>query len=507
MRLLFPCSMLILFLSFILNESLSMGEPLSSEKSIRESPNVIYIMSDDHTAEAISAYNHLAPHLKGYVSTPHIDRLAEEGARFENVFCNFSLCSPSRASIMTGQYSHRTGVRKLGGVILPECQWVSHAIQNAGYNTALIGKWHLGNTPEGFNHYEVVHEQGTYFNPVFLTENGQEKYQGYATDVYTDRALAWLEQQKKEEKPFFLMLHYKAPHYPFTYAPRYASLFKDVSIPEPANLYEDRSCSPLLKTPTPTIVSLYYPLHKNDMDPPMGKPEDNSYKAITKIGYQHILKKYLRCIRGIDDNVGRILKYLDDSGLAKKTVVIYTSDQGYWLGQHGLYDKRIILDESIRMPFLVRYPGVIPAGTVRKELVSNVDFAATFLDIVQSASAQKDMPNSQGRSFYPLMRGEKVTDWRTGLFYCYTSQPAHWGIRTERYTLACFPGTDEVELYDNLKDPSQNKNVAQDPAYSEAVRETKAALEKAMQEIKIHSDQLPGGSRQYANDSGEAAPL
>ncbi len=476
-----------------------------------ERPNLLFILSDDHTAEAISCYSHLAPHLEGFVDTPNIDRIASEGVRFDRVFCNFSLCSPSRASILTGQYSHRTGVRTLNGRIADSCDWVSEELQKAGYETALVGKWHLQNVPRGFDDYAIVEDQGDYFDPVFLTPRGEERREGYATDVYTDKALAWLEARQENpesgRKPFCLMLQFKAPHYPFDYAERYADLFEGRTIPEPPNIYENRQASsPLLKARTPSMASLYYPLHKDDTDPPMGTPEDGSADAVSRVAYQHILHKYLRCVRGVDDNIGRVLRHLDETGLAENTLVIYTSDQGYWLGQHGLYDKRIILDPSIRMPFVARYPKEIPAGSVNGELVSNVDFAQTLLDFAGLASeaAPKRM---QGRSIRPLMQGSTPADWREGLFYCYTAPPAHWGLRTKRYTLACFPDSPEVELYDNEQDPQQNRNVAGDPAYADAVAEMRAALDRAMEEIAIDPSQLPGGERQYADDVGEEAPL
>ncbi len=484
--------------------ALANGHDETADSSASQRPNIIYIMSDDHASEAISAYSHLAPHLKDVVSTPNIDTLAKEGVRFDNVYCNFSLCSPSRASIMTGQYSHRTGVRRLFAAIAPECEWVSSALQKAGYSTALIGKWHLQNTPQGFDHYEIVHDQGAYFNPKFKSETDVKQYQGYATDVYTGRALEWLKSQEKTGKPYCLMLHFKAPHYPFDYAPRYEHMFDGVTIPEPDNLFEDRSISPLLKTPTPTIVSLYYPLHKHQFKT---SPKD-SYEQKTRDAYQFMMKNYLRCVRGIDDNIGRILKYLDETGQANNTVVIYCADQGYWLGQHGLYDKRIILDESIRMPFVVRWPGHIKPGSVCKNLVSNTDFAPTLLDIAQSKTAKEDMPNMQGVSILPLLEGKQPKQWRSRLFYCYTAQPPHWGLRTDRYTLACFPGTDEVELYDNLTDPKQNVNVAKDPKYAEVVKQLKAELEEEMKAIDLAPDQLPGGAREYRDNSGgTVAPL
>ena len=457
-----------------------------------KAPNILFIMADDHAVEAISAYG---SHLRDYAKTPNIDRIGTEGVRFNNVFCNNSICSPSRASILTGQYSHKNGVINLNMAINRDSPWVSLELQRAGYQTAVFGKWHLNSTPRGFDDYKVTRKQGKWFDPTFDTPHGEHKVQGYCSDVYTDVALEWLEN-RQPQKPFALMLHFKAPHHPYDYPERFKDLLRGVEIPEPGNLYENLTeTSPLLKfrrfqqmdTPD-NRSSAYYWRHVNDEEPPMA-PASNHRERVAA-GYQHMVHKYIRAVAAVDENVGRVLDYLDREGLAQETVVFYTSDQGYWLGQHGLYDKRLILEESLRMPLLMRYPAEIEAGTTTDLLCSNVDFAPTILDY-----AGKDAPDAmQGRSLRPLTRGKRPVDWRRAVFYAYWSAPPdHWGVRTERYTLVHFPKTEEIEFYDLKEDPAQDVNQAKSPAYRSAIIQTESILEELMREVDIKAAELPSG--------------
>ena len=376
-------------------------------------PNIVFILSDDHALEAISCYGGL---LKDHAKTPNIDRLAREGIRFTNVCCNNSICSPSRASILTGQYSHVNGVRGLNGTIAANAPWVSVELQRAGYQTAVFGKWHLGNTPKGFDDYGVTRKQGKYFHPTFSSPRGQKKYKGYSSDIYTDVALAWLKQRDRE-KPFALMLQFKAPHHPYDYPERHDKLLEGLTVPEPPTLYENiEKTSPLLKARLVQQMDRnrsYYQRHKNDERPRMDPHDPSKPRERVRVAYQHMVKKYIRCVAAVDDNVGRVLAYLDTEGLAEKTLVVYTSDQGYWLGQHGLYDKRLILEESLKMPFIARLPSEIPAGRTCDAICSNVDFAPTLLDFA-GATAPKTM---QGRSMRPLAAGETPDDWRQSVFY------------------------------------------------------------------------------------------
>ena len=454
-------------------------------------PNIVYIMADDHALEAISCYGKL---LKDHAKTPNIDRIAKEGMRFDNVCCNNSICSPSRASILTGQYSHKNGCPNLGGKINADSPWVSAELKKAGYQTAVFGKWHLNSTPKGFDDYGVTKGQGAYFNPTFTSPRGTKKYEGFSTDVYTDVAMDWLNNKRDKTKPFCLMLQFKAPHHPYDYADRHAKLLEGVAVPEPANLYEDvAKTSPLMKNKLfgqMDASRAYYGRHKDDTRPPMEKHDPNDHRDRVRVSYQHMVKKYIRCIAANDEAVGRMLDWLDKQGLADNTLVIYTSDQGYWLGQHGLYDKRLILEESLKMPFLARFPKEIKPGGICKALCSNVDFAETLLDVA-GAPIPKAM---QGRSMRPLMQGKTPADWQKALFYCYWAAPSHWGVRTQRYMLAHFPGTDEIEFYDLQTDPAQDTNVAGDPKYAGAIAEAEAALKSLMAKIDFPPTRLPGRS-------------
>jgi len=453
-------------------------------------PNIVYIMADDHALEAISCYG---SYLKDFARTPNIDRLAREGMRFTNCLCNNSICSPSRASILTGQYSHRNGVLRLNGNINPDSPWFSTGLQEAGYQTAVIGKWHLATWPQGFDRYWVTRGQGSYFNPTFYTppQGGEVKENGYSTDVYTDYAIRWLDG-RDPSRPFLLCLHFKAPHHPYDYPDRYASLLEGVEVPEPPNLYENVSeTSPLLKDQLWAQMDAkhgYYDRHKNDKNPPMPKADADDHRARVAAAYQHMMHKYIRCIAANDEAVGRVLDYLDKHHLANNTIVVYTADQGYWLGQHGLYDKRLILEESLKMPLLVRYPAAVKPGTVCDKLVMNIDFAETFLDY-----ARAEIPQAmQGRSLRPLLEGRTPADWRTDAFYCYwAAPPRHWGVRTERYTLVRFPGTDAIEFYDLAKDPWQMHNVASDPQYTDAIADCRRRLDRLMKEVHICKSDLP----------------
>lgn len=468
---------------------LAFSSPGFSSKGRR--PNILFIMSDDHALEAISCYG---SYLKDYAKTPNIDRIGVEGMRFSNVCCNNSICSPSRASILTGQYSHKNGVTNLNGAINEESPWVSEELQKAGYQTSVFGKWHLRSTPKGFDEYHVTRGQGKWFDPTFDTPAGVKHIKGYCTDIYTDLAIEWLNGRDKE-KPFSLMLHFKAPHHPYDYPERVKGLLRGVKIPEPENLYEDlKKTSPLLKHRREQQMdgenrkSAYYWRHVNDEEPPM-EPASNHRERVAA-AYQHMMHKYIRAVAVVDENVGRVLDYLEEHGIADNTVVMYTADQGYWLGQHGLYDKRLILEESLKMPFLVRYPKEVRAGATSDLLCSNVDFAETMLDYA-GAPAPEAM---QGRSLRELLRGERPDDWRKAVFYSYWSAaPDHWGVRTGRYTLVHLPRTDRIEFYDLKEDPGQMMNQANNPAYGNAIAQTERELQRLMREIDIRPHELPDG--------------
>jgi arylsulfatase A-like enzyme len=446
-------------------------------------PNILYIMADDHAAHAISAYG------SRINKTPNLDRIANEGLRLENCFCVNSICTPSRACILTGKYSHKNGV-PVFNAIDPEAPTVAKDLQAAGYYTAMVGKWHLGTVPNGFDRWLVLPGQGDYKDPVLCDAAGSHKFSGYVTDIITDQAIDVIKNRPKD-KPFFLMCHHKAPHRNWIPDDKHAEMYDGEDIPEPDTLRDDYSTR--TDAAREATMRIGKNLTKNDLkaDPPPGLSEDE----LLKWKYERFIKDYLRCVASIDDNVGRLLKYLDDSGLAKNTVVIYTSDQGFFLGDHGWFDKRFFYEESIRMPFLIRWPGVIKPGSdgkggTVKEMVLNVDFAPTFLEIA-GAAVPKDM---QGRSFVPLLHGLDVLDWRKSWYYRYYHDPgdhntrAHYGVRTETHKLIYFWKKDQWECYDLIHDPKELHNIYNDPASAALVADLKKELYRLKKEVQDNDE-------------------
>lgn len=481
----------LVFVFFVASQSVIVAEDL---------PNMVVVLADDHAFEAISAYG---TYLKDFAKTPAIDRLANEGMRFENFVCCNSICSPSRAAILTGQYSHRNGVRGLNGAINESSPQYPVELNKAGYQTWLVGKWHLRSKPKGYDKYMVVKGQGKYFDPTFNGSEGTWKREGYSTDVYTDIGMDWLKNRDRE-KPFLLCLQFKAPHHDYGHAARYDDLYADVVIPEPPTLYEDVADSDsnlkrdfLASTKFHMLYSggkqggggNYYRRHLKDAVPnAMWKHDATSDRDKIRVAYQHMIHKYIRCSTGNDDNLKRVLDYLDAEGLADDTIVIYTSDQGYWLGQHGFYDKRLILETSLRMPFLIRYPKLIKAGTTNADLCSNVDVAPTLLDL-----AGVEIPEPiQGRSMKPLLRGKTPTDWRKSQFYTYWGAPDHHGIRTDRYTYLKLK-KHPPELFDRKTDPHQRHNIAGDPKNKSLLVRLEEELQKRIAEVEIAEEDVPGG--------------
>lgn len=449
-------------------------------------PNILFMMSDDHAAEGIGAYGSW---LKDYVHTPAIDRLAAEGMRFTNVCCNNSICSPSRASIISGQYSHVTGALNLGCELKPNAPSYIRELTNSGYETCVVGKWHMKQFPRGTSDYAVTVGQGSYFNPTLHRPNGKrEKYQGYYADRYTDWALKWLKQRDKT-KPFYLSLHFKGPHEYFDYPERWAKLHEGVKLPEPPSLHEDiTKTSPLLKGKHFSVMydeegpKSFYLVYEDFI----GKQTDDPAER-RSLAYQHLIHKYIRCVAAIDDNVKRVIDQLRAEGTLDNTLVIYTSDQGYWLGQHNMHDKRLILEESLKMPLIVRYPKEIKAGSVNTRLGMNIDFGPTMLDYAGVA-----IPSvMQGVSLRPLLQGNTPADWRTSIFYAYYNRsPKHWGIRTDRYKLIRFPDTEVVEFYDLQEDPQEMYNRGSEPGYRKQIATTQKQLNSLMTEVGVTRDFL-----------------
>jgi arylsulfatase A-like enzyme len=437
-------------------------------------PNILFIMSDDHAAHAISAYG------SKINNTPNIDRLADEGIRLDSTFCTNALCTPSRATILTGQYSHINGVKTLDDEIDSSRPIQSQKLlQDSGYKTAIVGKWHLGNNegsnPQGFDYWNVLPGQGDYFDPKFYEMGEEKQYAGYVTDIITEKAVDWLDSTDRDD-PFFLMVHHKAPHSPWLAAPRHMNLGVEGEFPEPETLMDDyETRSEAVKI---TSIRVEDTSERNlKVDPPEGISTDDKRRW----AYQRYITDYTRTIQAVDDSVGTLLDYLDENGLAENTLVIYTSDQGMFLGDHGWHDKRFMYEQSLQMPFIARLPGEIDAGSVSNAMLLNVDFAATFYDY-----AAIDCPDEvQGTSGRQILAGTTPDGWRTSMYYRYwMSMLGHrvvpnYGVRNERYKLIHYYGVlpedtglddlnipAEWELYDLQTDPEEIKNVYGSPEYS-----------------------------------------
>ncbi|MCD0462365.1 sulfatase family protein [Roseiconus lacunae] len=480
-------------------------------------PNILYIMSDDHAAHAISAYG---GRLASIAPTPNLDRLANEGALLTNVFCTNSICSPSRACVLTGQYNHINGSFDLSGRVDPGKQMLAIEMRRAGYQTAMIGKWHLKAEPADFDHYCVLPGQGRYHDPIFRVRGDKPwgkntiEFKGkHVTDAITDLTLEWLQAGRDQNKPFFLMHHYKAPHDYFDNAPRYESYLADVDIPEPETLWNrdpkfgslaTRGADDELLPHVGTSIGNRNPrrsylrdlpnLYPNEF-PKNYDPADYSDEQNTRFAYNAYLKKFLRCVKGIDDNLGRILEYLESTGQLDNTLIVYTADQGFMLGEHDYQDKRWMYEESQRMPFLVRYPKSIEAGSRFDTIIENVDFAPTLLDF-----ASAEIPNTvQGRSFRSLLEtGDEPDAWKQAAYYRYWmhmahhDNPAHLGLRTKTHKLIYFYGCNYDggyqtppgwELYDLVNDPHETKNLIDDPGNAELVLRLKQQLAEMRRQI------------------------
>jgi arylsulfatase A-like enzyme len=451
-------------------------------------PNIVFIMTDDHAAHAISAYGSKVN------QTPHLDRLAKEGALFTNVFATNSICTPSRATILTGQYSHLNGVTMFNRFDSSRMT-VARLLQQAGYHTGMIGKWHLGSDPVGFDRWEIFPGQGDYVDPILYTATTEKKYTGrYATDVITDLALEFIEK-RPTDKPFFLMLHHKAPHRPWTPNAAHGAHFSTKTFPEPATLWDDYATrTDALRENKQRVANDLTPQDLK-LEPPAGLAGD----ALTRWKYQRYMQDYLATVQSVDDSIGRVLDALDTAGLSRNTLVIYTSDQGFFLGDHGLFDKRFMYEESIRMPFLVRWPAVIPPGRRVEAIGLNVDFAPTFLDAA-GAPPSADM---QGRSLVPVLRGPSPADWRTSMYYRYYHDPghhntrAHYGVRTATHKLIYFWKKDQWELFDLVKDPQELKNLYGQPGQETLTATLKAELTRlkraAKDDDQLADQQIPQG--------------
>ncbi len=496
---------------------------LASCSEITEKPNIIFIMTDDHARQAIGAYGSYRN------ETPNIDRLANEGMLFENAYVTNSICAPSRAVILTGKHSHINGKIDNSGARFDSTQVTfPKLLQEAGYQTAMIGKWHLRSQPTGFDYWRILPGQGNYYNPDFVTPDGTERIEGYVTDIITDLAIDWMSSRDKD-KPFLLMYHHKAPHREWEPPIRYYEEFIDKTFDEPETLFDNyegrgtaareaemsildhmnmagdikihpdiltelgiepksnwdfRALTSKLERYNEEQLAAWEKVYGAMNQDFMDKYPDMDKEDLMRFKYQRYMQDYLACIAAVDENVGRVIDYIENNDLAENTIIVYTSDQGFYLGEHGWFDKRFMYEESMCTPLIVRWSGKVEPGSRSTELVQNLDFAETFLDV-----AGVEVPSQmQGESLVPILKGEE-TEWRDALYYHYYEYPAvhmvkkHYGIKTDRYKLIHFyDDIDEWELYDLEEDPLEMNSVYNDPAYSDI----KEDLKERLQELRVY---------------------
>jgi len=478
-------------------------------------PNILFIMSDDHTSQAWGIYGGL---LAPYVKNTGIQRLASDGVTLENMFCTNSICVPSRAAILTGVMSHKNGVYTLGDALAPDTLNVAKLMTASGYATALIGKWHLKEEPTGFDYYKVLPGQGRYFNPIFKTaENweygwkGGKEQKGFSSDIIGTESLEWIDEQDPD-KPFFLMTHFKATHEPFHYPKRHENLLKDVTLPEPESLLEPYPKKEGRTFKGQLLDNLTKRWLKYQSDPEKfwtdypGMPFDVTGLdsiEIRKKSYQKFVKDFIRCGAAIDDNIEKIIAGLEKRGLLENTIIIYTSDQGYFLGEHGFFDKRMMLEESSRMPFVIRYPKDLPKGTRNNSLLMNIDIPALILDYAEVQKPEQ----MQGVSFRSLLKNDQQQG-RKYTYYRYwehsPDRPAHFGVRSSRYKLIHYYGKPlgmksanaqttpaSWEFYDLETDPYEQKNVFNDPSYKDLIEEMHLVLKSEKAFYQDHQTEVP----------------
>lgn len=460
-------------------------------------PNILFVMTDDHTMQAMSCYD------SKINKTPNMDRIANEGVRFNNCFCTNSLCAPSRATILTGKYSHINGVKTLSDRFDSRQVTFPKLLQKSGYQTALIGKWHLGHggnsDPTGFDYWDVIEDQGDYFDSTMISMNGEKRCaKGYITDIVTDLSIDWLNTRDKE-KPFLLMCYHKAPHRPWEPDEKHMDMYSDLEIPYPVNFdddYSNRAAAASL-----CMNKIEWLGEKDCKGLP---PEGLTDKEVKRWKYQRFIKDYLRVVASVDDNIGRFLDYIEEENISENTIVVYTSDQGFFLGEHGWFCKRFMYEEPLKMPFIVRYPKEIKAGSVCDNMILNTDFAPTFLDY-----ANIEVPDEmQGVSFRDLLKGETINQWRDKIYYRYYQHPdaanvlQHFGIRTKRYKLikyfvktgdyGIFPEK-SWELFDLHDDPNEMNNLY----YIEEYKELRVKLTEELFELKSYLDDQEGHEFTY----------
>ena len=480
-----------------------------NEENLNKKPNIIFILSDDHTTNAISAYGGL---YKDIAPTPNIDKIANEGAILKNTFATNSICGPSRASILTGTYNHINGYYKnYKGGVFDNTQWTfPQELQKEGYNTALVGKWHLASQPVGFDYYKYHisrGQQGFYWDPVYNDNGVEKKEAGYATNLTTDFALKWLKNRPNSEEPFCLLLQYKAPHREWSPDKKYEELWDDLELPYPSTFNDDYQTREMTAGNTEMTMD-YFCREDMKMTPPdsLNQKQANQWLSYgfkrdeivqidenvsdfenKKLRFQKYIKDYLATIKSVDDNIGRVMDYLKESNLEDNTIIIYASDQGFFIGEHGWFDKRFMYEESIRMPFVIKYPGKIKPKTINEDIITNIDFAPTILEI-----AGANIPSTvQGKSFLNNLVKNENDNWRQSMYYHYYEYPfyhhvqPHYGIRNERYKLIHFYYDIDVwELYDLKKDPNELTNLYNSKKHQRLVTKLKDELYNLKKEYK-----------------------
>ncbi len=511
--------------------SLLLDLAISPQLEAQTPPNIVFIFTDDHCEQALSAYD------PSRIATPNLDRIAKEGMRFNRCYVTNSICGPSRAVIQTGKYSHLNGFKTNSDRFNGDQPTVPKLLKAAGYQTAVVGKWHLVSTPQGYDYYDILKGQGPYYNPPMITqgEDGQpvtRAHTGYTTEIITEKTLGWLKEKRDPNKPFLLMCQHKAPHRNWMPAPKYLNWLDDVTIPEPETLWDDYSGR--TQSAAKQEMTIREHLNANDLkltgrnslnteqikvwDAAYG-PKNKAFeearknmseKEIVQWKYQRYVKDYLRCVKSVDDSVGKVLDYLDEAGLTKNTVVMYSSDQGWYLGEHGWFDKRWMYEESLKTPLLVRWPGGIAPGNSNNDIVSNLDFAETFLDLA-GRSIPEDM---QGRSLVPILKGQTPSDWRTAFYYHYYENPGahnvarHYGVTDGTHKLIHFYALqgqplDDWELFDLKKDPNELKSVYGSPEYSDVQSKMIAELKRLREEFAVPEEMVskPGVKKSKRRES------
>ncbi|MEC8832830.1 MAG: sulfatase [Bacteroidota bacterium] len=514
-------------------------EEKPAEEVVQSRPNIIFIMSDDHAYQAISAYNH---ELGKLAPTPNIDRIARNGAIFQNNFCTNSICGPSRAVILTGKHSHINGFRMNGERFDNSQPTLPKHLKKLGYETAIVGKWHLHGEPTGFDYWDILNDQGNYYNPEFIQGEDTTVVEGYATDLITDKSLEWLKARQDGQQPFYLMVHHKAPHRNWMPALRHLNVYDSITFPLPDTYFPEFENQRAAAEQQQTIYKDMYEGHDLKMSDGLGSTElahnpwttdfdrmtpeqrniwDQAYLAKNNAFYeadlhgkelaewkgQRYLHEYLATVKSVDEGIGRILDYLEETGLDENTLVVYTSDQGFYLGEHGWFDKRFMYEESMKMPLLMQLPGVIEPGTNIDALVQNLDFAPTFLDL---AGGQEYAANMQGESFRGLLEGTR-DDFKDAVYYHYYDFPAfhmvkrQYGVRTNRYKLIHFyDDIDEWEFYDLEKYPKELHNAINDQEYKDIVTLMHQKLDSLQSYYKVTDKEFETTPKEKVDKTYEA---